>query len=88
MFIFLLWAFPEGRGCSSEPYIEKETVHSASLLFLEMQFEGCFLCSSGVETIGISKLSAERKGSFTFSSESDICFISGNFCLVCLPHSR
>lgn len=68
---------------------KKELVRYAFLVFLELQFVGCFLCSSGVWAVGISSLSVRgKKKHFEFSSESDICFISGNFCLLCLPHSR
>lgn len=67
--------------------LKKDLVCYAFVVFLEMQFVGCFLCSSSVWAIGISNLS-EEKNSFKFSSESGICFISGNFCLLCFPHSR
>ena len=69
--------------------LKKDIAHYAFLVLLEMEFVGCFLCSSSVWAIGISNLLEEKKkDSFKFTSESDICFISGNFCLLCFPHSR
>lgn len=41
--------------------VEKELVRYAFLVFLELQFVGCFLCSSGVWAVGISSLSVRGK---------------------------
>lgn len=41
--------------------LKKDLVRYAFVVFLEMQFVGCFLCSSSVWAIGISNLSEEKK---------------------------
>lgn len=41
--------------------LRRDLVHYTCLVFLAMQFVGCFLCSSSVWAMGISNLSEEKK---------------------------